>query len=153
MRLPRVRFTVRRLMVIVAIAGVLSGGGILLRRSISFAGIAKYHASREAIFRAKYQETEDRYRTFLNDPSYHFKEDLGKNHIEGEIAKAKLLWPQIREFSRKHPNACLDISCTSAESFWRASAWASFHATLAKRYERATRNPWLLVAPDPPEPE
>jgi len=30
---------------------------------------------------------------------------------------------------------------------------ADHHASLARKYERATRYPWLPVEPDPPEPE
>jgi hypothetical protein len=30
---------------------------------------------------------------------------------------------------------------------------ADHHASLAGKYERAARYPWLLVEPDPPEPE
>jgi hypothetical protein len=30
---------------------------------------------------------------------------------------------------------------------------ADHHASLARKYERAARYPWLPVEPDPPEPE
>jgi hypothetical protein len=33
------------------------------------------------------------------------------------------------------------------------SAWASYHAGLRRKYERAASHPWESVTPDPPTPE
>jgi hypothetical protein len=30
---------------------------------------------------------------------------------------------------------------------------SGYHAAIARKYERAARDPWLLIETDPPEPE
>src|SRR4051794_9602879 len=47
MRLPRVRFTVRRLMVAVAIAALAVGGLVLAQRSMAYSATANEHAARQ----------------------------------------------------------------------------------------------------------
>jgi hypothetical protein len=47
MRLPRFRFTVRRLMVAMAIVALLLGGGILGRRSLDYRRLAAFHEQME----------------------------------------------------------------------------------------------------------
>ena len=39
------------------------------------------------------------------------------------------------------------------DDYGRMMDRADHHASLARKYERAARYPWLLVEPDPPEPE
>lgn len=47
MKLPRVRFTIRWLMIAVAIAGLVLGGVIIQRRQGSYLASAAYHANEE----------------------------------------------------------------------------------------------------------
>jgi hypothetical protein len=49
MRMPRVRFTVRRLMVAVAVLALVAAIGEMTRRSASYDRLARYYAERETL--------------------------------------------------------------------------------------------------------
>lgn len=89
MRTPRFRSTVRRMMLAVAVAGLICGGEVLRRRRAAFAERA-----------------------------------------------TMLRWSEYVERLGAHRPAVAD-----------------HRDRLARKYERAARQPWLPVAPDPPEPE
>jgi hypothetical protein len=110
MRLPRVWFTVRRMMVVVAIVGILFWGGRLWRLAASY-------------------------------------------RIEAERYENRLSKSDVRAFFDR-----IDVSPEESER--RMGAWRdqmarrrSHYQAMKVKYEHAAHNPWLPVAPDPPEPE
>jgi hypothetical protein len=113
MRFPRVRFTVRRMMVAVAIVAVATAMGVTLyRRSQRFRGIAA---------------------------AFVLKEDLAT--VVPSVSP-----DEVRETYR--PGA----------SYWEVRVVAkpknaAYYTQMRMKYERYSRYPWLLVTPDPPEPE
>jgi hypothetical protein len=78
MRLPRVRFTVRRLMIVVAVIAILIGVGLQIRRTIRLSRLSAYYAKRAAMYAEsestwrKYErwrrEREEKLRKLANDP-------------------------------------------------------------------------------------
>lgn len=110
MRMPR--FTVRRLMILVAAVAVPLG--IALTRQARFSREAAYHRSQSLKFRMFLLH--DEYNTRLR--IY----DSNRNEIPADRAR------RIIEVN-------------------------SWHHALARKYEQAAAQPWLIVAPDPPEPE
>ena len=102
MPFPLVRFTVRRMMVVVAIVAVLAGTACwLARRRVRFLAIAATH----------------RASGFGIDPSSRYYDFPGD-------------WA-LKEVSPRN----------------------RWHAEMSFRYRYAADHPWLLVPPDPPEPE
>jgi hypothetical protein len=93
MRIPRVRFTVRRLMIAVAVVAAIVA---FFKRRDDFERVAEYHRSR-----------------------------IGMADID---------------FSRRY-----EIRFFSPKNRW--------HYDMMHKYIYAARDPWLPVAPDPPEPE
>ena len=111
-RLPRVRFTVRRLMIVVAIVGFCVGYFAMWQRAALRRELATYHA-----IRAKNAKSwiSDRKGGYFR-PSY-FKDP--------QIAKVAAVYERMM----------------------------FFHQEMSRKWEDASRHPWLAVAPDPPEPK
>jgi hypothetical protein len=99
MRLPRVRFTVRRMMAAMAIAGALLGAEIMRERRERFAELARVFGGTAWSAR----------RAAENPPGTH-----------GDPVTMRSI--------------------------------AEYADALQMKYARASRYPWLPVAPDPPEP-
>ena len=111
------RLTIRRLMVVVTIAGIISGGVRLwwLRR------FYQDRASGYASMAVRYVSTPE------------------------EAAYWEARWTSQRDGR-------------TAEYPWPANppfipAIVAHYKSLQAKYERASRSPWIPVAPDPPEPE
>jgi hypothetical protein len=110
MKLLRVRFTMRRMLVAVAIAGILFWGGRLWRLAASY-------------------------------------------RVEAERYANRLSKGDVRAFFDR-----IDVSPEESER--QMGAWRdqmvrrrSHYQAMKIKYEHAARNPWLAVAPDPPEPK
>jgi len=117
MRIPRVRFTVRRMMIAVAVVGIMLGTEKLWRAHVLYAERASYHAGLRT--------------HFLQSPaSVAYWEQRWTSQREG--LKGSYSWPDGPPF---------------------VTAIAAYHDRLRAKWERASRLPWLPVAPDPPEPE
>ncbi len=95
MPLPRVRFTVRRMMAGVAVAGFLIWGIRLRRLAVDYRERAGLYGVSEVIFR-----------------------------------RSEMSWPSLK----------------------RKTEYLRYLHDLREKYEYAARHPFLLVAPDPPEP-
>jgi hypothetical protein len=127
--MPRVRFTVRRMMVLVAIAAVLFGVEAWIRaRQRRLRNIAEFHRGAARTAEAKASKV---FRLLENvDPRL---SQQGRRDLEDRVAEN--LYPDP----------------TSPEH--RAVRLARFHRALVTKYDRAADDPWLPVAPDPPDPE
>ena len=139
MHLPRVWFSVRRLMVAVAVAALLSGALVLHRRSTAFAVIALEHAGE--IFGIE-EET----------PPREDWESIWFADAPDRVAKpARRFIPPGRPDETPGREELEEPKIAA----WRQSQRRriAYHETMMQKYQRASRYPWLPVAPDPPVPE
>jgi type II secretory pathway component PulJ len=129
MPMPRVRFTVRRMMIAVAIVACLIGGGLhawrIYRKFQMFAEKAEFHSFREWQRRRLAAAVEG----------------------QAELSRKRaLLFPNERQ-------DLLESAEISEKVAKHEGTRADYQAALKTKYERAARFPWLPVEPDPPEPE
>jgi len=130
MRLPRVRFTVRRMMIAVAIVGVLLASGMEAR------WLHRKH--REYVNRASIDSEGER--LYSEWAAWDIKHES-----------------DLRSMFKRYGHEGLDDwARRMADYHGRQAAkftlWANYHARMKAKYEAAARRPWLPVEPDPPEP-
>jgi hypothetical protein len=135
MGLPRVRFTVRRLMIAVAVVAVLIGAGLQIRRAIRLCRLSAEYAQQAA----KYAEFETTWR------------QSERHHREREQELRKLVDDTRQgvggpEFWRQQAKGESD----EAE---KLKSLAEFHANMKSKHQAAARRPWIEVEPCPPWPE
>jgi hypothetical protein len=145
MRLPRVRCSVRVMLVAVAVAGVLFYGAVLCRRRALFLRKAAEHG-----------DWEKRYRviTRIHREAASEKDDLAKKHL------AKLDGLGVSKDSREQTARVRDqisrLFASSKSYYLQEAEWtariAAYYTGLRQKYENAALRPWIAVAPDPPEP-
>ncbi len=142
MRLPRWRFTVQKLMLVVALAGLAMGGGIaayrLWRLSSEYARKAQLYQASEANFR--------KLAAFYLENAEHDGEAAAQVSAV-ETSDEKL----IRELDQ-HADQSKLWAARSRENAAECATMAVSYAALSRKYERAARYPWLTVDPDPPPP-
>lgn len=133
MRMPRVRFTLRRMMVAVALVGILTGAWLEASRQI--------RSSRRSRVRAS---------------GHRFEEALAlKNHARAASILKRAIstrsFVDLGDFQiiTGTPDDALASLKEAMESFSRR---VEYHRAMRVKYEHATRYPWLPVAPDPPNP-
>ena len=133
MRLPRVQFTVRRMMVSVAVVAVLVANVELMRRHVVSRALATKHAAMQAELEAARRLAEERAK---------WVELLAER---GEV-EAPTSFPLIDPLA-----GATTLSEVRALST-RYAKQAAYHAQLRRKYERAAARPWLPIEPDPPPP-
>jgi hypothetical protein len=126
MRLPRVRFTVRRLMIAVAVVAVLIGAGISVRRSIFL--------SREAAACSGFE-------SFWRDQGHYSRKAAEDYSRIAKMSTDSNFASELRGLARD-----------SAEQAEHDVERADYFGRLKAKYEAAVRRPWLSVEPDPPNP-
>lgn len=129
MRWPRVRFTVRRLMGLVAIIGLVAWSGMTWRRGGYYRAQARRHAR-------------------LEDGS----RDTGLVCRETVVG---LVGRSVRDLARGRADragASLANAASMAGEMGRQARLTAHHARLRAKYESAAARPWRAVAPDPPDP-
>jgi hypothetical protein len=137
-RLPRLRFTIRWMMVVVAIVALALGStlwGLKMRR------LARSYALRASMSK----QLESKHRGL-------------EARVTGAVQEIEELQQEIGEPGpvREEPSFAaigLDQMRLISEYAAHSRRLADHHATLRRKYERAARYPWLPVDPDPPEPE
>ena len=125
MPLTRPRFTVRRLMVAVAVAGCLSGAEVTRRRRDNLRSRAECH--KLAIERAELE--------FAPQTQKEWVTNSGRSYPSGRHAPTDDDPPHIADWRRSQARR------------------VAFHEIMHRECERAARYPWLPVPPDPAEPE
>jgi hypothetical protein len=139
MRLPRVRFTIRRMMVAVAVLALLIGADQLVRRSTRYRKMAGRFGQLETASR-------DRHRAVERSSQQHaeraqswvagwgpFNDD---RHRASVVAQTKD-WIEAGYLSQ-------EAAVYAAEADW--------YSQLRQQYERGARYPWEPLAPHPPRP-
>jgi hypothetical protein len=115
MRLPRVRLTVRRLMIAVAVVAVLIGAGISVRRSIFLSREAAACSRFESFWQDQEHASRKSAEDFLR---------LAKEFPESNFAS------ELREFARE-----------SAKRAENDVEWADYFGRMKTKYEAAPRRP------------
>ena len=138
MRAPRVRFTVRWMMVAVATLAMIGGVVRCAKSRAECLRRAEDHAFSEALYREQVENAKDGLE--------HARR--GTANAEGDEAMALFDPTSIKE----------------VRDFWvkETARWESMlaafrrlrdhHSKLARKYTGAASRPWSLVSPDPPEP-
>jgi hypothetical protein len=125
MRVPRVRFTLSRMMVAVTIAAFAIGG---------WTGWLRYRA-----IESLSKQYQDRARGY----SWSLVLDLGEASDMEEMAAQKISNPEL------WPRYSLEQLNDMAKSLRKR---CDYKQAVVKKYEHAARYPWLPVAPDPADP-
>jgi len=126
MRLPRPRFTIRLLLIVVAIVAVLLAGGIgatrLVRRSRHFRQLAVSHANEERL-------------------------------LPRLVAKKVAILGMAETFAERHSRKEYEGYLKADIRFMEyLRLLIAYHARMKQKYERAASHPWEFVPPDPPAP-
>jgi hypothetical protein len=135
MRLPRVRLTVRRMMIAVAVVAILCGVGLQIRRAIRLSRLSAEY-TRQAVNFAEFESTwrqserhhrerEQELRKLVDDP----RQGVGGPEFWRRMAKGE------------------------TDEAEKLKSLAEFHASMKSKYQAAARRPWIAVEPDPPWPE
>jgi di/tripeptidase len=131
MRLPRVRFTVRRMMIAVAVVAVLI--------ACSFQAVRLHRNYQHYSWRVEFHTTMEQGDLTLASSLNNLADVLssGASRLAG-----RGFGEEMGQRAKKH--------FREAE---RRRVSAKYHAQMKAKYEAAARRPWLDVEPDPPPPE
>jgi hypothetical protein len=127
MRLPRLRFSVQGLMVVVAVVAALLGLYLLKQRRDRYLNrVMVWRSAEESILKLA-QSVDRRIVQF-----------------DGEVKREQAATPrslQIAAMARELQDFAAGVRSKGEQA-----------ASIRRKYERAARYPWLPVSPDPPEP-
>jgi hypothetical protein len=140
MRLPRARFTVRLLMIVVAIVAIALGGEMMRRRWVAYRDMAASCARFEAHLLAVAEEEQSlaafhkRQAKELKDRAKADKEDTGRRQTLERTAERETWFA---------------TETSAAAAYWRKRA--AYYGRLENKHRRAAARPWQSVKSDPPE--
>ncbi len=145
MRVPGVRFTVRRLMVAVAVLAVALGTERLLIRWTHF----RASAQRSAVnHRAEVMGWESCAK--LSDEGVTSLTPTWRgDRTRGEVLHFNHFVPRARPTDAGQA-AAFDRECAAIAA--KCRAMARYHDGLRRKWERAASRPWESISPDPPPP-
>jgi hypothetical protein len=123
MRLPRMRCTVRQMMVAVAVISVVTGGTIIAKRQRVYRVRAAFHAQQEQVAAKRWRHWSQE-AARLSGPAG--DQSPPRSDQERELAVVMVNYSRNR---------------------------VAHHARLRVKYERVSRYPWLPIDPDPPSPD
>jgi hypothetical protein len=154
MRLPRVRFTVRRVMTIVGASALLLGAGRMWQRHVAFRERAGLHAKEELrcyyfarrVAGIPFEEGEVGLLGVVHLSVLPDRTHLGFAYDRVTIG-GDILGPDLHRTDHRLISSLVD-QC-EAMARWKAE----YHAKLVRKYVHASNHPWLPVGPDPPEPK
>jgi hypothetical protein len=146
MRMPRFRFTVRRMMVVLAIVGTIFGAVLEVQRlrglATSYATRSAFHSRLTALCVA--EATTFRARLDRRVVMVGTGRMLRIENINDDVSLWRLSAP------KGHPSwAGADPRTMAAHDLKEWEEEAKRHSWLSAKYARAARYPWLAVAPDP----
>lgn len=155
MRIPRFRFTIRRMMIAVAVVGIVTWC------------IRYDRASRRwAVNYSKRVKDLTRLEAWARKSGRKLRENLNAEIAAAEDARDRAEF--LKEDAVAYPRHDSTATIQGADSLIRmtpqlirhlhdrvtlADRRVDYYAAMKAKYERAARYPWFTVAPDPPEPE
>jgi hypothetical protein len=149
MRYPRLRFrfTVKWLMIVIALVATVLGGGRLWQRSGIYLREAKDHEALEQscreLARSKIENAIDTITSMI----------ITERRLEALKSAAVRAGVDIdisviEKFIREDKLRALNLLATALED----NEFAAYHAHLRKKYEYLSTHPWTILSPDPPPP-
>jgi hypothetical protein len=152
MRLARPRYTIWRLMILVAVVGLLLGGGIgavrLKRRADYFRGKAADHARLERFF-LQLLASEERFLASFRRSSEWAIARLRDLELDSRYFPPAGLVPEMFRSSVRRNQRLIDTTTQFIENLRR---YASDQARMKQKYERAASRPWEPLPPEPKKP-
>ena len=139
MRPPRVRFTIRRILLVVAIVALLLTGGEMRARSRNFNRQAVAHAAEEEQCRHVLEV-----RAGDIDDDLQEEKDCLKQAESTVGGACHTLWVDLAARARERVEQDRQQLAALREQ-------RDHHRTLKEKYEWAAAHPWERVGPDPPE--
>jgi hypothetical protein len=127
MRLPREPFTVRRLMIAVAVVAILLGVSLHVRNVSLYSMRISHHSKCESSWREdewRHRKRAEEIRKLAEDPGQRSGAEWWRQYAERETVRAD-----------------------------KFKALADYHGQMKTKYQAAARRPWLPVEPDPLQPE
>lgn len=142
MHSSRLRFTVRILMIVVAVVTAAVWADVMRRRSVAYRSLATAYAEEEASALCSARSADELVASWRRDA-----EDW---RGRGEQEK---VFPDIRQYWERAAGQLVERATIMARNagYWRRRA--AIHARLKEKYGRAASRPWEAVEPDPQEPE
>jgi tetratricopeptide (TPR) repeat protein len=162
MRLPRVRFTVRRMIALVAVIALVLGVSIgafrLNRQRDIYLKLASEHEQLEVLYRNL--EQSDLEMAQFNE-SLPGTDESSRTRFDAQAKSRPIAGsPRVRELKKRTGNLLADIARQRRESVEQNRAGAALshktamhHAALKQKYLAAAARPWRSVEPDPPPPD
>jgi hypothetical protein len=140
MRIPRPRVTLRWLMVLVALVAIGAWGWRLMKLREDYQDRAKLHHS-------------DAYGSYLDARVHYAEIQVFIEAIEKfqELANKPDGIPEPEEAKRQLWDAQENLE-SACKALPVSIAATEHYRSLARKYERLARYPWLPVEPNPPEP-
>ena len=159
MLLPRMRFTVRGLMIAIAVMAIALGVGIevmrLKRFRDQFLAKAKEHEAWAAMY-SNWEEHEHRMAAIEQEFAARWSKHLDRQkrlvdksrspEIEDRVDEST---KRLRTFAEARERDALE----ARSRLVKFANYAAYHAALKQKYLRASERPWRSVEPDPPPPE
>jgi len=148
MRSPLMRFTVRRLMIVIAFVGVLFGLGLeatrLARISATRRKAAESYTAYEALSR-KFSAMQSQRISAAIDPRN--TTPPANDLLTDRDAK------RGEQLAKAHAEDLAKAAAMSAGMVTRYQRNAAYWSMMNKKYADAARYPWREMEPDPPPPE
>ena len=155
MRPPR--FRIRTLMIAVAVVGLSTGAIMLYQKSLRCQRLATLYRRIEALCKA---DAERAHTALLQDEAQLREAEAMRDSGDPQPARASKLSALIAairraDAARKARAEALVESCRASLDATRqrenhAQQNSAVFGSIARKYERAARYPWLPVPPDPP---
>jgi hypothetical protein len=125
---PRLRLRVRTLLVLVALAALVSSAEAARRRRALFGRLAAYHARREWFYTGM------------------------EAYTRADSERRAALWR--RDYVHRHPDRPVPHLSQRGDAglLLDLARRIGYHDSLRRKYEHAAAHPWLSPAPDPPPP-
>lgn len=152
MKLPRVRFTLRRMMVAVAVVGVAVGSGLTVARLKQL----RDEYRRKSAYHAQEMEQWD-----LSGGNFYDGSNVYRLGSDGRILRwyplpnppvGMMMIPDDGPWVEGTGGLPEEVRKEVTRRILAFRASAEYHATLHRKYERAAASPWLGINRDPPEP-
>lgn len=128
--MPRIRFSIRSLMIVVALTAIALG---LVQRRAAFQRTAHDHAQREL------------YNDLL--PQFIFRHASDEDFVVEDLPGGGFT---VRPADTPEATKRFEYRRSKVQ---RAKLLANYHGLLKRKYEKAAATPWILLGPDPVPPE
>jgi hypothetical protein len=153
--MPRVRFTIKRMMVWVALTAFIINSGFLTIRAGRYHALAREHHTDAMISQGTTQWAFEELRVRDNRIAEQLRQaaDADKRaSAAGEDVVTARAWSDHASRLRALAEREERMKRPTKEEFTRGEALRVYHKRLEAKYRYAEAHPWLSTEPDPPPP-